>query len=292
MTASIGAVTTTASSSRPGPTLRRTVVEVQSGHARRRPDSVVTEEPLEIRLAWPEHPATRVSVTMRTPGHDFELAAGYMLAEGVVAIGEKPRQVAYCVDRALSEEQRYNVVTVDLDGPPRRHPSTRTTTMTAACGVCGTESLDEVFTSDAPPVPILDTIDAAMVTTLPDVLRDRQPLFAKTGSLHASGIFDFDGRMIVSREDIGRHNTVDKVVGARQLGVVDFGEQVVMCVSGRLGFDIVSKAVAARIAVLVAVGGPSSLAVQLAERAGISLIGFTRGERFVVYTHPERISGV
>jgi FdhD protein len=135
-------------------------------------------------------------------------------------------------------------------------------------------------------------MDAAVVSTLPDVLRERQSLFSKTGSLHAAGVFDLGGRLIVSREDIGRHNTVDKVFGARQLGTVDFGEDVAVCVSGRLGFDIVSKAVAGRVAMLVAVGGPSSLAVQLAERAGITLIGFTRGDRFVVYTHPERVHGV
>ena len=156
-------------------------------------DTVVTEEPLELRLSWPGHPATRVSVTMRTPGADFELAAGYMLAEGVLAIGEKPRSVAYCVDRTLSEEQRYNVVTVDLDAPPRRHPSVRTTTMTSACGVCGTESLDEVFAVDSTPVKVEGAIAPAVVSALPDLLRERQPLFAKTGSIHASGVFGFDG---------------------------------------------------------------------------------------------------
>src|SRR4051794_35404111 len=274
---------------RPGPTARRQVVEVVGGSSMGKHDTLVVEEPLEIRLQWPGHPANRISVTMRTPGNDFELAAGYLGAEGVLPIGDKPRSVAYCVDRALSEEQRYNVVTVDLDGPPRRHPSTRTTTMTAACGVCGTESLDEVFTPDSSPILVGRTIAPDVVTALPDRLRERQPLFSKTGSIHASGVFGFDGALVVVREDIGRHNTVDKVVGARQLGTVDFAEESALCVSGRIGFDIVTKAVAARIAVVVGVGGPSSLAADLADRAGVTLCGFARGERFVAYTHPERV---
>jgi FdhD protein len=276
---------------RPGPTTRRNVVEVIAGQPRRKPDSVVTEEPLEIRLSWPGHPPTRVSVTMRTPGNDFELAAGYLVAEGVLAIGERPHSVAYCVDRALSAEQRYNVVTADLDAPPHRHPSTRTTTMSSACGVCGAESLDDVFTVDSTPVKVEGAIAPQVLSLLPDRLRERQPLFGRTGSIHASGVFDFAGDLLVAREDIGRHNSVDKVVGARQLGSVDFGEESALCVSGRLGFDIVTKAVAARIAVVVAVGGASSLAVQLAERAGITLCGFTRGDRYVVYTQPERVDG-
>jgi FdhD protein len=277
------------SADRPGPTARRQVVEVVDGATLGKLDSVVTEEPLELRLSWPGHPPTRVSVTMRTPGADFELAAGYLVAEGVIGLGERPRSVAYCVERTLSEEQKYNVVTVELDGPPRRHPSIRTTTMTAACGVCGTESLDEVFTVDSAPVQIDATVAPSIVTTMPDRLRDSQPLFGKTGAIHASGVFGFDGELIVAREDIGRHNTVDKVVGARQLGAVEYGEDAVLCVSGRIGFDIVTKAVAARIAVVVAVGGPSNLAVDLAERAGITLCGFARGERYIVYTHADRV---
>jgi FdhD protein len=272
--------------------VRRPVVEVVGGRRRPHADSLVTEEPLEIRLAWPGHPATRVAVTMRTPGADFELAAGYLLAEGAATVGVPPRSVAYCVDRALSQEQRYNVVTVHLDSPPVRHPSTRVTTMSSACGVCGTESLDEVFTPGHEPLGIDAQVGGDVIASLPDALRDSQPLFARTGSIHASGVFDFDGRLIVAREDIGRHNTVDKVLGARQLGTVSYSESSILCVSGRAGFDIVTKAVAGRIAVVVAVGGPSSLAVELADRAGVTLCGFARGDRYVAYTHPERLRGV
>ncbi len=277
---------------RPGPVARRSVVDVVDGTATARPDTLVSEEPLEIRLAWPGHPATRVAVTMRTPGADFELAAGYLLAEGAARIAEPPRSVAYCVDRALSQEQQFNVVTVELDAPPPRQPSGRATTMSSACGVCGTESLAEVFTPDSVPIGVDAMVDSAVIVGLPDALRDKQPLFSRTGAIHASGLFDYHGRLIVTREDIGRHNTVDKVLGARQLGSVAYGEESILCVSGRIGFDIVTKAVAGRISVVVAVGGPSSLAVELADRAGITVCGFTRGQRYVVYTHPERLSGV
>jgi FdhD protein len=277
---------------RPGPVDRRTVVEVVDGVPSSRPDQIVTEEPLEIRLGWPGHPPARVAVTMRTPGADFELAAGYLLADGVTAVAEPPHAVAYCLDRTLTRQQQYNVVTVTLDHPPMRLPSRRATSMSSACGVCGVESLDDVFAPDGRPIEVSGEVTAEVVSGLPDALRAAQPLFAKTGSIHAAGVFDLSGVRVVTREDIGRHNTVDKVLGARQLGRVAFDEASVLCVSGRVGFDIVSKAVAGRIAVLVAVGGPSSLAVQLAERAGVTVCGFTRGRRFVVYTHPDRIRGV
>ena len=288
----LGLSTPAATAKRPGSSVRRAAVEVLAGARRTHYDTVVTEEPLEIRLSWPGHSATRVAVTMRTPGADFELAVGYLLAEGVTTVGRPPRTVAYCVDRALSQEQRYNVVTVELDGPPERHPSHRATTMSSACGVCGTASLDEVFTPEATPLEIGPLVSEDVIHAAPQTLRDRQPLFTRTGAIHAAGMFDFDGALLVAREDIGRHNTVDKVLGARQLGSVQFGEASVLCVSGRIGFDIVTKAVAGRIGVVVAVGGPSSLAVDLAERAGVTLCGFVRNERFVVYSHPERIRGV
>lgn len=247
---------------------------------------------MEIRLSWPGHPATRAAVVMRTPGSDFELAAGFLLSDGVIGVEDRPHQVAYCVDRALSEEQRYNVVTVDLDTPPQRHPASRTTSVSSACGVCGTESLDEIFHPADLALPITTTVSPDVIRSLPDALRDRQPIFTKTGSIHASGVFTYAGELLLTREDVGRHNTVDKVLGARLLGAVDFASNSILCVSGRMGFDIVTKAVAGRISMVVAVGGPSSLAVDLADRAGVTLCGFTRGPRFVVYTHPERITGV
>lgn len=276
-------------SKRPGPVTRRIVHEVLPDDIRRRPDSVVTEEPLEIRLGWPGHRLTRVVVTMRTPGSDFELAAGLLLSEGVLGLDQRPRSVAYCVDRDLGVEQRYNVVSVSLDGPPLRHPGRRSTAMSSACGVCGAESLDEVFTPADAPIEIVGTVAAAVLHTLPDTLLTRQPLFEATGAIHAAAVSNFDGQVIATREDIGRHNAVDKVLGARVLETVDFGPDVVLCVSGRIGFDIVTKAVAGRISTVVGVGGPSSLALELADRAGITVCGFTRDARSVAYTHPARI---
>ena len=271
--------------------------EVVDGTVRRRPDTVVTEEPLEIRLRWPGIPASRVAVTMRTPGADFELAVGYLLAEGTLVAGTPPRSVAYCTDVELAAEQQYNVVTVELEAPPPRHPARRTTTMASACGVCGTESLDEIHAPDAAPLPVRGRLSPHTVTTLPDALLEHQRVFSRTGALHAAGLFDFAGRLLVAREDVGRHNAVDKVLGARQLGTAGDADgfadpDLVLCASGRIGFDIVTKAVTGRVPVVVAVGGPSSLAVELAERAGITVCGFTRGERFVVYTCPDRIDGV
>jgi len=265
------------------------VSEVVEGVARRRADTVVTEEPLEIRLAWPGQRAHRVAVTMRTPGADFELAAGYLLSEGVIARSTPPRSIAYCTDVDLTPQQEFNVVTVELDGLPRRHPASRSTTMSSACGVCGTESIDEIFTPADDPVAVGPATAPDVITSLPEQLTRRQQVFSRTGSLHAAGVFDPAGTLVVSREDVGRHNAVDKVLGARQLGSASYDENVLLCVSGRVGFDIVTKAVAGRIGTIVAVGGPSSLALDLADRAGVTVCGFTRGRRFVVYTHPERV---
>jgi len=268
---------------------RRTVTEVVDGHGRTRPDTVVTEEPLEIRLGWPGNPAHRVAVTMRTPGADFELAAGFLLSEGVIGVGEPPRSVGYCVDRQLRPEERFNVVVVTLTGPPRRAPSHRATAMSSACGVCGAESLAEIFTPDQDPLEVTPQHEAADLPRLTEMLLDHQPLFSRTGAIHAAGVYTSKGDAVVAREDIGRHNAVDKVLGARQLGTVTYDETALLCVSGRIGFDIVSKAVAGRIGTVVAVGGPSSLALDLADRAGITVCGFTRGARCVVYTHPGRL---
>ncbi|MGH3446086.1 MAG: formate dehydrogenase accessory sulfurtransferase FdhD [Nocardioidaceae bacterium] len=277
-------------SKRPGPTSRRRVVEVVRDEPRRRPDTVVTEEPLEIRLGWPGQPVSRVAVVMRTPGADFELAAGFLLTEGVLATGQRPRSIGYCVDPELTADQTYNVVTVELGEPPQHSPAERFTSVSSACGVCGTQSLDDVFPQSGTPLGIDETLDGALVAGLPDALREAQPVFSRTGSIHAAGVFDFAGRLVVAREDVGRHNAVDKVLGARLLGATSYDERSVLCVSGRVGFDIISKAAVGRFGVVVAVGGPSSLAVQLAERAGVTVCGFARGKRYVVYTHPERIA--
>jgi FdhD protein len=259
-----------------------------------REDRLATEEPLEVRCAWPSAPARRVAVTMRTPGHDFELAAGFLYAEGVLGGPEDLHRVAYCTDVALTLEQEFNVVTVDLTRPPRSMPAERyagASAATSACGVCGTESIDDVLALlDSRPSrpPEQPPVDPAVVRTLPTRLREAQKVFDSTGGLHAAGLMDATGAPLVVREDIGRHNAVDKVVGARLLA----GEPTavpVLAVSGRIGFEIVQKAVTAGVGVLAAVGAPSSLAIDLARRAGLCTIGFVGPERFVTYSAPERL---
>ena len=155
--------------------------------------------------------------------------------------------------------------------------------------MCGTQSLDDILLRTGDPLPVTETIDAALLGSLPEALGHGQPTFAKTGAVHAAGVFGFDGERHVVREDVGRHNAVDKVLGARLLGRSSYGESSVLCVSGRVGFDIVAKAVAGRLSVVIGVGGPSSLAVGLAQRAGITVAGFARSTRYVVYTHHDRI---
>jgi FdhD protein len=258
-------------------------------------DRLATEEPLEIRVAWPGEPGRRVSVTMRTPGHDFELAAGWLRAEGVIADAADLSTVAYCVDQTLTQEQKFNVVTAELAKPPRREPAGRyggPAAATSACGVCGTESIDDVLAlCDVTRSAAWDglVVKAEVLRSLPDRLRADQNVFDRTGGLHAAGLFDNDGRTLVVREDIGRHNAVDKVIGARLLAGEDPAVPV-LCVSGRIGFEVVQKAVAAGVGLLAAVGAPSSLAVQLAERAGLCTAGFVRDGRFVLYSSPERVA--
>jgi FdhD protein len=296
---------------RPGPSARVRVHEFTDGALTllAREDRLATEEPLEVRLAWPGNPAARVAVTMRTPGHDFELAAGFLRGEGVLGGIEDLHTVAYCTDRALTREQEFNVVTVELSGPPRHPPAVRyegPSSSSSACGVCGKESIDDVLRlchpgpesegprpaqvlSDAlPSVPPVPPLSSEVLLALPERLREQQRVFSSTGGLHAAGLFDDDGTLLVAREDIGRHNAVDKVVGSRLLAGTPT-EGMVLCVSGRIGFEIVQKAVAAGIGVLAAVGAPSSLAVSLAGQAGLCTVGFLSRDRFVIYTEPERI---
>jgi FdhD protein len=272
------------------------VREVTTSTLRDREDRLATEEPLEIRLAWPGRPAERLSVTMRTPGHDFELAAGFLFGEGLLETAADLHTVAYCTDHTLTPEEEFNVVTVDLASPPAREPGARYSGPTAgssACGVCGKQSVEEVLAvggsacrrrPDATTAPLA----ADVVATLPERLREAQKVFDTTGGLHAAGLFDRDGTPVTVREDIGRHNAVDKVVGSRVLAG-ESTDLAVLCVSGRIGFELAQKAVAAGVDVIAAVGAPSSLAVRLAEHAGLCTVGFLREDRFVVYTQPDRI---
>jgi FdhD protein len=267
--------------------VRRAVTERQvlalreDGRAVELPDRLVTEEPMEIRAG-----DQTVTVTMRTPGHDFELAVGFLLSEGVITGRDDVRQVKYC-ELPDGAEQQFNVVTVALARAVEVRP--RLTTTTASCGICGTASLDEL-SARCPVVPSGGPrLARSVLVSLPDRLREAQGLFDKTGGLHAAGLFDFDGTLLCVREDVGRHNALDKVVGWAVLeGLLPLSERVLV-VSGRVSYELVQKAAVAGVPVLAAVSAPSSLAVHTAERLGVCVAGFVRPPRANIYAHAERI---
>jgi FdhD protein len=275
-------------------------VEVADGQARPSQDSLATEEPLEIRMVAGTV-RLPVAVTMRTPGADFELAVGFLFNEGIITNREHVRRVSYCLDTQESPEQRFNVVTVELatsptagaDGVGREEIARleRHFSMTSACGVCGKATLDGLHRrgyralapGEDPP------LTAEMLAGLPAKLRSAQRVFATTGGLHASGLFTSSGELVALREDVGRHNSLDKLAGWALLqGRLPLRGHVVM-VSGRSSFELVQKALACGVAALCSVSAPSSLAVDLAREFGLTLIGFLRGDRFKVYAGPERV---
>lgn len=276
-----------------GPTARAAITRVDGQGRVRAEDVLVVEEPLEIRLEIPamEGVVTRsLAVTMRTPGNDFELAAGFLFTEGIVAQRDDIEQLKYCVDGPA--EQEFNIVTVSLRGGVSIDPArlTRHFYTTSSCGVCGKASLDAVrVISRDPPVPGRPILSPDLVTALPERLREAQGVFARTGGLHAAGLFTADGRLVTEMEDVGRHNAVDKVIGEQFLrGATPLRDHVLQ-VSGRGGFEIVQKAAVAGIPIVSAVGAPSSLAVELAREFRMTLLGFVRDGRFNVYSDAGRI---
>jgi len=260
------------------------VVRVAPGADDATRDRVAHEEPLEIRLA-----GTPLAVVMRTPGHDLELVTGFLLTERVVDSLDEVESVRHCSEQADAEAED-NVVQVTLR--PGLRPDLerlrRNLFASSSCGVCGKATLENALAS-APPLDDPTRIDAEVLTALPERLRATQPIFDETGGLHAAGLFDTAGRLLAVREDVGRHNAVDKVVGwAARSGLLP-GSGRALLVSGRASFEIVQKALAARIPVVAAVSAPSSLAVDLARASGIALVGFLRGPGFNVYSRMERI---
>ena len=253
-------------------------------------DTLVGEEPLEIRVG-----GVPLAVTMRTPGADFDLAAGFLVSEGVVTEAEQVRAVRYCGGATQDGANTYNVLDVDLaPGVPAPDPSlARAFYTTSSCGVCGKASLDAVRTATAFDLADDDlTVDAAVLAALPDRLRAAQQVFTDTGGLHAAGLFDAAGALLCAREDVGRHNAVDKVVGARlRAGQLPLRGTVLM-VSGRASFELAQKAWMAGIPVLAAVSAPSGLAVRLAEEAGMTLAGFVRNGGLNLYTGGQRVTGI
>lgn len=274
---------------RPGPTTRMRIREITGSVTTDRRDDLATEEPLEIRLTAPDGARKTVAITMRTPGHDFELAAGFLHGEGLVRPGEIAA-IAYCTDEDLPPEARYNTVTVRLRVPIPDLPALDRHFLTSsACGVCGSASLDALRDRCAPIPQGTLRLTPEILYGLPDALRQAQGVFGKTGGLHAAGLFSATGRMAGLREDVGRHNAVDKLVGWAALAErLPLAEHVLM-VSGRASYEIMQKALAAGIPAVCAVSAPSSLAVDVARDFGMTLVGFLRGERCNVYAGQERI---
>jgi FdhD protein len=271
---------------RPTSTTRVRVVAVEADQRTSRDDRLATEEPMEIRVEEPGAEQRSIAVTMRTPGHDFELAVGFLFTEGLIGGQADVRSVRYCA--VPREEQHYNVVSVVAARPLPAVQSQRNFYATSSCGVCGKASLEMI---DVQCAAIADgpIVDAATLTALPDRLRAVQSVFDRTGGLHAAALFDPDARLLVSREDVGRHNAVDKLVGSRLLaGELPLSDRILL-VSGRASFEIIQKAATAGIPIVCAVSAPSSLAVDAARRFGITLVGFLRDQRFNVYTRAERI---
>ena len=259
-------------------------------------DAVAVEEPLEIRVSWSDGTGPRrsepLAVTMRTPGEDFELAAGFLHGEGIVREAADLLEITYC--RGTSgEPQALNVVEARLRPGVPFDPEAmrRNVYTTSSCGVCGKASLEAVSAIGCAPIDGEGLrIEPDLLAELPDRLLEGQDAFARTGGLHAAGLFDESGEPLLVREDVGRHNAVDKVIGSALLGRRLPASRCTLVVSGRASFEVVQKAVAAGVPVLVAVGAPSSLAVDLAERFGQTLVGFAREGGFNVYTSPERIA--
>ncbi len=272
-------------------TERRRVVRIRDGAVSERPDTLVAEEPLEIRMN-----GRQLAVTMRTPGDDFALAAGFLVSEGVIGAADEVTHIAYCAGATDDGANTYNIVDVRL-APGVRIPDItleRNVYTTSSCGLCGKASLDAVRTSARWPAgegsasPLV--IEPEVLSGMPDTLRAAQRVFDRTGGLHAAALFSPEGELLDAREDVGRHNAVDKLVGrALQQGLLPLSE-VVLMVSGRASFELVQKAVMAGIPALAAVSAPSSLAVDLATESGMTLVGFLRGTSMNVYAGAGRLA--
>lgn len=261
---------------------------MEAGQPRSRSDYLATEEPLEIRLI---NPRRTIAVTMRTPGADFELAAGFLYGEGVVHQREDIGRIRYCVDPDVDGAQRYNIVNVELrdDLLTDLRPLERHFYITSACGVCGKASLDALKLRGYPVNLSKVQVSTEVLYQLPDHLQSSQGIFKSTGGLHAAALFDTEGNLLALQEDVGRHNALDKLIGAAFLsGELPLSDRIVL-VSGRASFEILQKCIAAGVAIVCSVSAPSSLAVDLAKEFGITLIGFLRGERLNVYHGIERV---
>lgn len=269
-------------------TTRRPVVRLRGEHRVERPDTLVVEEPMELRVG-----GKPLAVTMRTPGHDVELAHGFLLTEGVITAGVDVAAARYCDGVDDEGANTYNVLDVTLaqDVAPPETGVERNFYTTSSCGVCGKGSLDAIrLRTEHSPAADTVVVTADTIAELPDTLRAAQKVFDATGGLHAAALFTADGEMLVLREDVGRHNAVDKVVGWAVTNARIPLRGTVLMVSGRASFELAQKAVMAGIPILAAVSAPSSLAVDLASEAGLTIVGFLRGRSMNIYTRSDRIS--
>ncbi len=268
-------------------TARRKVLRIRDGVVDQRPDTLAAEEPMEIRVG-----GRALTITMRTPGDDFDLAVGFLVSEGVVRAAGDVVAARYCAGATDDGSNTYNVVDVALDPslPPLDVSLERNFYTTSSCGLCGKASLDAVRTASTWSVaddPL--RLTPALLSALPERLREAQRVFDRTGGLHAAALFSATGELVVVREDVGRHNAVDKVVGhAVRNGLLPLRESILM-VSGRASFELVQKAVMAGIPALAAVSAPSSLAADLADENGMTLVGFLRGASMNVYAGADRV---
>ena len=279
-------------------TQRRPVIRLRSGaqdaepilHRHDRPDVLAVEEPLEIRVR-----GEQFSVTMRTPGDDFDLVAGFLVSEGMVWQKDHLVAMRYCAGLDEDGHQTYNVIdaTIRADVPLPLHATARNVYTTSSCGLCGTASIEAVTRASHHHIHDSgETIAYDLLAELPDRLRAGQAAFDRTGGVHAAGLFTLDGDLLCLREDVGRHNAVDKVIGwALREGRLPLPDTVLQ-VSGRASFELAQKAAMAGIPILAAVSAPSSLAVDLAHDMGLTLVGFSRGTGMNVYANPDRISGL
>ena len=268
-------------------TVATEVLAIRGGRAERRPDRLVGEEPMAIRAAGPGQDPVDVAVTMRTPGFEAELAVGFLRTEGLID-GSEVLGIEFGDPAVTSQPDDEVLVRLSRWFDPGTIAS-RNFVATASCGICGKASLDDVQIR-CDPIPPGPTLTPELITSLPDRMRAAQAMFESTGGLHASGLFDASGELQVVREDVGRHNALDKLIGSQVLaGRVPLHDHLVL-VSGRASFELVQKAAVAGVPVLCAVSAPSDLAVEAAQRLGQTLIGFLRGDSFNVYTHPERLA--
>lgn len=276
---------------RPGAETRREIVAFEDGVETRRNDDLVTEEPLEIRVSIAGHSKT-VAVTMRTPGADFELAVGFLFGEGVVERRQQVVRISYCKDTDLPADQLYNIVIVELDptSEPDLRPLDRHFYTSSACGVCGKANLEAIAMRRTEPLPPGPQVSAATLSSLPGTLTASQGVFSRTGGLHSAGLFDPAGALIASREDVGRHNALDKLIGRAFLeDSLPLSDRIVM-VSGRSSYELAQKCVTAGAPFLCSVSAPSSLAVDVADEFGMTLVGFLRDNRMNVYAGAQRIT--